>query len=164
MKISGVANKERVIALFIDNLIAIALTFFLMILVPEKWPVLKGIVLVSAYLGYFILFEGMWSRTPGKYFQGLMVRKVDGRKIDWRSAFVRGITRIIEINPVLLGGFPAGIIIISSDRKQRVGDMLAGTVVVSDKITWTAEDYASDHEEKVRRTYNEEEEDEDLAI
>lgn len=137
MSVTGVANKERLIALFTDNLIAIAVTFFLVVLIPEKWPVTKGIVLVLAYIGYFIVFEGLWSRTPGKYFQGLVVRKVDGRPIDWKGTFARGLTRIIEINPVLLGGLPAGIAIISSDQKQRLGDMLAGTVVVSDKLDFS---------------------------
>jgi uncharacterized RDD family membrane protein YckC len=37
----------------------------------------------------------------------------------------------LEANPILFGGIPAGIAIISSAKKQRIGDLLAGTVVVS---------------------------------
>jgi uncharacterized RDD family membrane protein YckC len=72
----------------------------------------------------------------GKYFQGLIVRKLDGGRCDWRAALIRGGLRIIEVNPLLLGGLPAGLFVISTDRKQRLGDMLAGTVVVSDKLKW----------------------------
>jgi uncharacterized RDD family membrane protein YckC len=47
--------------------------------------------------------------------------------------------RIIEVNPLLFGGIPAGIAVILSRRKQRIGDLLAGTVVVSDKLKWTVD-------------------------
>jgi uncharacterized RDD family membrane protein YckC len=139
MNIVGDASKARFIAAFTDNLLAIALTFALGIPLPENWLAMKVVVLVAGYLGYFIVFEALWSRTPGKYFQGLIVRKLDGGKSDWISSVLRGVMRIIEVNPVLLGGVPAGLIVISSERKQRLGDMLAGTVVVSDKLTWDAE-------------------------
>lgn len=143
MNIIGDATKARFIAAFTDNLMAIALTFALGIPLPENWVVMKVVVLVGGYLGYFIVFEALWSRTPGKYFQGLIVRKLDGRKGDWVSALIRGVTRIVEVNPVFFGGIPAGLLVISSERKQRLGDMLAGTVVVSDKLTWDAEDNAA---------------------
>jgi uncharacterized RDD family membrane protein YckC len=51
--------------------------------------------------------------------------------------------RVIEVNPVLLGALPAGIAIISSDLKQRMGDSLAGTLVVSDKLKWKSSDHVS---------------------
>jgi uncharacterized RDD family membrane protein YckC len=47
--------------------------------------------------------------------------------------------RIIEVNPLLLGGIPAGIVVISTSRKQRIGDLLAGTIVVSDKLKWAGD-------------------------
>lgn len=88
------------------------------------------------YLGYFVVLEGLWSRTIGKYLQGLVVRKLDGSPAGWKAAIIRSVLRIIEINPVFFGGIPAGLILIASERKQRLGDMLAGTVVVSDKLRW----------------------------
>jgi uncharacterized CHY-type Zn-finger protein len=109
------------------------------IFVPATIPVLKGIVIVVFYLGYYIVLEALWSRTLGKYFQGLAVRKLNGRACDWTAATIRGILRVIEVNPLLLGGLPAGLVIISTDKKQRMGDILAGTVVVSDKLKWEAE-------------------------
>ena len=136
MNIVGEASKERMIAAFFDNLIAFGLTFFLVALVPPSLPLLKGIVLIGAYLGYFIVLEGLWSRTLGKYFQGLVVRKLDGERCDWKASLIRGGMRIVEVNPLLFGAIPAGIAIISSDMKQRIGDSLAGTLVVSDKLIW----------------------------
>ena len=47
--------------------------------------------------------------------------------------------RLLEVNPLLFGGLPAGIAILTSERKQRIGDMLAGTVVVSSNLKWEDE-------------------------
>jgi len=48
-----------------------------------------------------------------------------------------------------LGGLPAGLAIIASERKQRIGDLLAGTVVVSSKLIW---DDASSTEHAAEQT------------
>jgi uncharacterized RDD family membrane protein YckC len=136
MNIVGDASKARLIAVFIDHLIAFALMLLVVALVPESFPVVKGVFFFLIYLAYFVVLEALWSRTLGKYFQGLMVRKLDGSRCDWRASLIRGGLRILEVNPLLLGGIPAGIAVISSSRRQRIGDMLAGTVVVSDKLKW----------------------------
>jgi len=62
------------------------------------------------------------------------VRKLDGSPCDWKAALIRGGLRLFEVNPLLLGGLPAGLVIISTSQKQRLGDILAGTVVVPDKL------------------------------
>jgi uncharacterized RDD family membrane protein YckC len=135
----GEVSKERFIAVFIGNLIGFALMMAVALLIPEGFPVIKFIFYVLIYFAYFIVFEALWSRTLGKYFKGLIVRKLDGSRCDWKAALIRGVLRLIEVNPVLLGGFPAGLIIISSERKQRLGDILARTVVVSDKTKWNVD-------------------------
>ena len=140
MRVVGDTSKERLIAAFIDHLIAFALMMFAVALVPQSFPVVKAVLFFLIYLAYFIVLEALWSRTPGKYFQGLIVRKLDGGRCDWRASLIRGALRIIEVNPLLLGGIPAGIVILSSKRKQRLGDMLAGTVVVSNKLRWKGDD------------------------
>lgn len=68
------------------------------------------------------------------------MRKLDGSRCDWKASLIRGGLRILEVNPLLLGGLPAGIAILSSERKQRIGDMIAGTVVVSDKLNWEVDE------------------------
>jgi uncharacterized RDD family membrane protein YckC len=140
MEILGDASKARFIAAFIDNFVALLLMYSIVVVVPETLPLVKGIVIVGVYLGYFFLLEGIWARTIGKYFQGLLVRQLDGSKCNWQAAFIRSLTRILEVNPALFGGIPAGLLIVSSERKQRLGDMLAGTVVVSDKLMWALDD------------------------
>ncbi|MFL6334301.1 MAG: RDD family protein [Pyrinomonadaceae bacterium] len=132
----GDASKSRLIAVFLDHFIAAALMLFVVALVPERLPIIKAAFFFLTYLAYFVVLEALWSRTLGKYFQGLIVRKLDGGRCDWRAALIRGGLRVVEVNPLLLGGLPAGLFVISTDRKQRLGDILAGTVVVSDKVKW----------------------------
>jgi uncharacterized RDD family membrane protein YckC len=136
MVVVGDASKSRLIAVFLDHFIALALMLFVVALVPDRLPVIKAAFFFLIYLAYFVVLEALWSRTLGKYFQGLIVRKLDGGRCDWRAALIRGGLRIVEVNPLLLGGLPAGLFVISTDRKQRLGDILAGTVVVSDKLKW----------------------------
>jgi len=132
----GDASKARLIAAFIDHLIAFALMMLAVAFVPESLPLVNATLCFLIYLAYFVVLEGLWSRTFGKFFQGLMVRKVDGTVCDWKAALIRGGLRLIEVNPLLLGGLPAGLVIIASARKQRIGDLLAGTLVVPNGVIW----------------------------
>lgn len=137
--ITGDASKARVLAAFIDHLIAFALMLFVVALISDNLPVVKAVLFFLVYLTYFFLLEALWSCTLGKFFQGLMVRKLDGSRLDGKAALIRSLLRIVEVNPLLLGGLPAGIAIMSSKQNQRIGDLLAGTVVVSDKLKWESE-------------------------
>lgn len=138
MTIIGDASKARLLALAIDSFIAFAVMMLAVAFVPESLPLMKAFFFFFIYLAYFVVLEAIWSRTLGKFVQGLVVRKLDGTPCDWTAALIRGLVRIVEVNPLLLGGLPAGLAIIASERKQRLGDMLAGTVVVSDKLSWSS--------------------------
>jgi uncharacterized RDD family membrane protein YckC len=123
------AGKPRIFGFIIDNLLATILGFGIASIMPEN-RVLGGLSVCVAYLLYFFVFEAVWSRTPGKFLTGLEVRRSDGSNGSVRTAAIRTLARILEANPLLLGGLPAGIAILVTKRKQRLGDLLAGTVVV----------------------------------
>ena len=131
MDLIGDASKARIIAFIIDNLFACLISILTVGLVHTESSIVGGAVLCFTYLGYFFLFEALWSRTPGKFMQGLVVRNIDGTRCNLKAHLIRTLARLLEANPILLGGIPAGIAIFSSARKQRIGDSLAGTVVVS---------------------------------
>ena len=132
----GDTSKARLIAVFVDHLIAFGLTLLVVAFIPESLPGLKAVFFFLTYLAYFFLMEALWCRTLGKLFQGLVVRKLDGSRCDWKAALIRSALRIVEVNPLLFGGLPAGLVIIASARKQRIGDILAGTLVVSTASQW----------------------------
>jgi uncharacterized RDD family membrane protein YckC len=93
------------------------------------------IVLVLA--GYPIVSEWVSAgRTLGKAAFGLRVVRDDGGPIGFRQALVRGLAGLILEKPGLL--FPlttvAGLVTISaSAREKRIGDMMAGTVVLNER-------------------------------
>jgi uncharacterized RDD family membrane protein YckC len=78
----------------------------------------------------YVLFEGARSATPGKLALGLRVVKYDGSRCGWFAALRRSILRPLDALPFavpyLVGLAAAGL----STRRQRLGDMLAGTLVV----------------------------------
>ncbi len=134
MNLTGDASKSRIVAFIIDNLVACLVAFLTVGALHSANGMLSGTVLCVAYLAYFFLFELLWSRTPGKFMQGLVVVSADGNRAGFKAHLVRTLARVFEANPFLLGGIPAGIAIVSSDRKQRIGDLLAGTLVVSKRV------------------------------
>ncbi len=77
---------------------------------------------------YFFLMEGYMGQTVGKMVTGIKVVKEDGEPCDMQASFIRNILRIIDGIFVYLVG---AIFIAISDKKQRLGDRLAGTLVVS---------------------------------
>ena len=79
MIITGDASKARLIAAFIDHLIAFALMMLVVAFVPESLPQVKALFFFSIYLGYFVVLEALWSRTLGKFRIGNGLAECDPR-------------------------------------------------------------------------------------
>lgn len=84
-------------------------------------------------IGYFPLTEGLTGRSLGKVLSAMKVVDQFGRTPGIRKAIIRTLTRLVEVNPFLAGGIPAGLIVHFSKTRQRWGDMLAGTFVIKNK-------------------------------
>jgi uncharacterized RDD family membrane protein YckC len=89
--------------------------------------------LIALFL-YHPLLEGFLGITLGKLIVGTRVVNKSGRPPGFVKALIRTLTRIFEVNPIFLGGIPAGVTALISVRSQRVGDMLAGTYVCSKNL------------------------------
>jgi uncharacterized RDD family membrane protein YckC len=127
----GNSGRPRIFVFILDNLLATVSAFLAVAMQKSDGPYVAGGALCLTYLGYFFLFEALWSPTPGKYLQGLVVVDPSGGRCGWRRALVRTLLRVVEANPLLLGGLPAGLVIMATERNQRLGDLAAGTLVVS---------------------------------
>jgi uncharacterized RDD family membrane protein YckC len=95
-----------------------------------KWILAVFIALnFVLYWGYFTLFEAFWrGQTPGKHVMKLRVIKDSGRQITLFEAMSRNLLRIIDYLPAF---YLAGVIaMLSTKRHQRLGDLVAGTIVV----------------------------------
>ncbi|GAA5046788.1 RDD family protein [Nocardia callitridis] len=93
------------------------------------------VTLVLVLAGYPIACEtALRGRTAGKLIVGLRVVRADGGPIDFRHALTRGLTGAI-VDFWMLGGFGIIAVLTSlcSPEARRVGDVLAGTLVVHDR-------------------------------
>ena len=85
------------------------------------------------FFGYFVFFETVWSgQTPGKRWLKLRVIREDGRPISFFEAMVRNLLRVVDF--IVPPFYSIGLIsVFATDRDQRVGDLVAGTVVVRER-------------------------------
>jgi uncharacterized RDD family membrane protein YckC len=84
------------------------------------------------YFGYDIAFEVLASgRTLGKRALGLRVVRVGGQPVAFTTSAVRNLLRIVDFLPI---SYAAGITsVLISRRNQRLGDLVAGTLVVRER-------------------------------
>ncbi len=99
-----------------------------------KW--VHAILIVILFLivsGYFAFFEWVWSgQTPGKRWLKLRVIREDGRPVTFWEAIVRNLLRTFDMMPAPF--YSIGLIsVFVSSIDQRVGDLIAGTVVVRER-------------------------------
>jgi len=88
----------------------------------------------AVYEGYFVFFEALWrGQTPGKRYTKIRVIRDDGRPIGVAQATLRALVR--PLDDTLF----TGMFLIALGRKEkRLGDWLAGTVVVQDEYSTAA--------------------------
>lgn len=92
-------------------------------------------------LGLFVVFVIQWSYTiyfevahegvtPGKRLMGLRVLDEQGLPLSFRASFLRTVFLLVDLLPVL--GFVGLTSMIVTKRSQRLGDLIASTVVTYD--------------------------------
>jgi len=135
----------RALAVIVDSvivLLGLAVLFAALVLSTPllgHWAWILGILgftLVQWF--YYACFEALWhGQTPGKRAVGLRVQKVGGYPIGWPEALIRNFLRATLDLVVFL---PVGIIVmLLTRRSQRIGDLVAGTVVVRERQGGLAE-------------------------
>ena len=128
---------ERILAYLIDGLIMLAyivLAGFLMGGLEgstgAEWLFMSVIIL--PLLLYFLLWESLWNgQTPGKAAIDLRVVKLDGSKPAFSNYLVRWLLRFVDIT--ITSGSVAVVTILLNGKGQRLGDLAAGTTVISEK-------------------------------
>ena len=140
---------NRFIACAIDHtiqivgLIAIVIVFLIIsdaadvghrLVNAPKWVIALLVILQFLIInGYFAIFEWIWSgQTPGKRWLKLRVIREDGRPISFYEAMIRNLLRLIDF--IVPPFYSIGLVsVFATERDQRVGDLVAGTVVVRER-------------------------------
>lgn len=147
---------SRVLALLIDIagqllcavLLALTLTPLVLILLPE--PVvdraltgaLETLGLVLVVVGYPVAWERLnHGRTPGKLAVGLRVVSADGGPVELRQSLTRALVGAAVEWPglvlPLLSWVAGATVMLTDPRGRRLGDLVAGTMVVHTRTTQT---------------------------
>ncbi|HEY9611655.1 RDD family protein, partial [Allocoleopsis sp.] len=81
------------------------------------------------YVGYFVIFETLWQgQTPGKRFVKIRVIRDDGRPVSLQQSTLRSLLRPVD-DLFFLGVF----FIVFGKREKRLGDLVAGTLVIQEE-------------------------------
>jgi uncharacterized RDD family membrane protein YckC len=86
-----------------------------------------ALLVFGLWLLYYIALEATIGATLGKLLLGVRVVKAGGSRMDWSAAIIRNVLRIVDGIFIYLIG---AILVWSSQRRQRLGDRVADTVVV----------------------------------
>lgn len=95
-------------------------------------PIFIGIWLMIWSLGSFFYFGLsellLHGQTMGKRMSKIRVVKADGFSLDPLSILIRSLFRLVDQMPLLW------IVPVLSAKSQRLGDMVAGTIVISEEL------------------------------
>lgn len=142
----NVANvSTRIGSFFIDIVIITGyLIAFYLILEKIGLPFNSDLYLLYLLIGfpvifYSLLFETLMNgQSPGKYFSKIRVTKLDGSKPSFSNYLIRWMLRIIDVS--MGSGSIALLTILLNGKGQRLGDLAAGTTVISEKKQFSIHD------------------------
>jgi len=99
---------------------AVLALFFGLALITVVSDIIVGI-------GYYIVLEGHFGYTVGKYLLGMRVLKTDGTKIGYKESFLRNLPKYIN-NLIIIDALI--MLIFFNKEKQRGFDKVANTMVI----------------------------------
>jgi uncharacterized RDD family membrane protein YckC len=130
---------SRFLAWLLDSCISIGVAAVLVMVLSVAEVFVQGFGSAVAFVvwflidwGYMIAFETLWSgQTIGKRVMGLRVIQETGVRVSAHQSLLRNLVRPVDRLPLfyLVGGVAA----LFSDSQQRLGDMIAGTIVVRER-------------------------------
>lgn len=131
--------QDRFVAMLIDVAIVIAMVIGIIYLGSAIFETLYeednsffmiiGFSPIIGFLGYHLISEIVANgQSWGKKIMKLKVVRLDGAAAGLSDYLLRSIFHIVDT--LFSGGIIAALLIASSDRKQRLGDMTANTVVI----------------------------------
>ncbi len=92
----------------------------------------------ALFWGYYVLFEGLMDgQTPGKRIHHLRVVREEGYSVTFAISAARNLVRIVDMQPGFLYLVGLGSMMLTRNGR-RLGDLVAGTIVVREEVRATA--------------------------
>lgn len=122
----------RAMALLVDGLLQGVLYIAVALALSLLGKVGQGPILIFSFLMfwfYHVFFEMlMKGQSPGKRMMKLVVMRENGSPVTWECSILRNFLRVVDLLP---GTYLFGLVsALTTKRFQRIGDLVAGTVVV----------------------------------
>ena len=137
---AGIASRllAGLIDIAVQGLLLIGFLFFIF-LVGQSVPAVRGIAAAAIYLALFLVIfaypaalETLWrGRTLGKAALGLRVVTAEGAPIQFRHAAIRAIFGLVD--KFLVSGLVGIVALLLTRRNQRLGDLVANTLVLRER-------------------------------
>jgi uncharacterized RDD family membrane protein YckC len=138
-RVAGPAQRGA--AWLVDLMLQAAVSTVIVAIAAVASTLVEGLSTGLMLLGLFLLqwFYGVFfevllaGRTPGKVALELRVVRVDGSPARLPELLLRNLVRAADFLPF---GFAVGVAVMASDRRlRRLGDLVAGTVVIAEDRT-----------------------------
>ncbi len=120
--------SKRVIAFLVDVAalaIVLGLTTNVAFMAWEPLGFLALGLSLPAIVGYFVYFEAVYGQTLGKMAMDIVVISADDHPISFKESAIRTLLRPLDTIGV--------VAMFVTDRRQRLGDLAADTIVVDTK-------------------------------
>ncbi len=119
----------QILALFAVSMMVLAFDNYVFVLSEITHVALYSLAVFLLFIVYYFVFEWLWDgQTPGKRHFGMRVMMSNGLPLTVTAAAARNTVRIVDFLPMAYG-FGA-LISVSGALNQRMGDLVAGTIVV----------------------------------
>ena len=130
---------SRFLAWLVDGVIVLVVAWIALSLVGMVFAFVPGFASAAGFVtwfliewGYGITLETLWSgQTVGKKMMGLRVIQESGVRIGFWQAALRNLARPFDRFPILY--LVGGTVALFSKSHQRLGDHMAGTLVVRER-------------------------------
>lgn len=139
LRLRAAGIMPRALAWAVDFAIRLAVIWALAIVLAAIGEGGAGLYFIALFLlfwAYPVLFEVLMDgQTIGKRSLGLRVVNANGTPVTWMASIVRNLMRTVDMLPF---GYGFGVVAALADpRSRRLGDMVAGTLVVHADSTRT---------------------------
>ena len=131
---------SRILGYMLDTLIVGIVSFLLILPLPltgatlPRWLLISILVIAIPgwYFGYFVVCETLFrGKTVGKAAMGLRVVTKEGGPVRFRHAAIRTLLGLVDFG--IASGFFAVLLILLTPDNQRLGDIVAGTIVLRER-------------------------------
>jgi uncharacterized RDD family membrane protein YckC len=129
----NMAVRARLNAIVLDGVIlGLAIRLLLSALGAAARSPDALLLLLGLQFVYFFAFEAATGQTIGKRVCHIHVVGLDGTPVTARQAAIRNVLRFADALPILYASGLLSMMRTGRERRQRIGDVAAGTIVVVD--------------------------------